>query len=384
MGRKLLYLLFLFLGLTQISNAQSEYGLLFISNIDGRTGNEMYDGFYEIGFPGNSLYIPPNGSYDFIFGREDFFYVNPDLATKKINFTLYSEHRECQIRESVDFDIKTPSDHNSIFFVGCYANSTFHLIHLSQPEKTQYCPLETIELENGWNWSYKIDDLPWGKFPISYQNNPKIAFKISDLPEYNEKSKIIQIQTGYKTQYTNIITYEIIPCSPKIESISDKNFTSCIYSKDGNVNIQFKRDLAENESFVFNFYTTDNVLIPNPPVSYDKNTRMYTFSGLAQGDYYLKYQTFMGGQQTSVNEQPYPKFTISPPSQFKFDIIETQPACHNEQGMIKIQASGGTSPYYYSIDSRPEIEFNSSTGEIIMPDGVYSVKVTDTKGCIEK
>lgn len=363
--------------------AQTEYGLLIDTYLYPREDKEMNIGVYLVSFYGGSVFLAPNESSEQSF-RRNFFYVTPDKATKKIKFNFNSMHKDCNKYEDSFIKLDGPTYTS---FSGCYASSSISLLHLTpKSSKANFCIDEIIEFDNGFNWQYSYDGQNWNNFPKQFQSFSSIAFKISELDGYDKKTTI-HFQTGYKTQFTNIITYDIIPCSPKIESISDKNFTSCIYSKDGNLDIQFDRDLAKNESFLFNFYTTDNALIHNPPVSYDKNTRKYTFSGLAQGDYYLKYQTFIGGQQASINEKPYPKFTISPPSQFKFDIIETQPACYKEQGIIKIQASGGTPPYYYSINNGATIPFeNPLTGyqNINKPDGIYSIKVTDNKGCIEK
>lgn len=379
---KKLYFMFFISSITL--QAQTEYGLLFDSDLYPREEQEMTNGYYSISFNGDSFYLPPSQSYH-PSSRQDFFYTTPDNLTKKIYFYSISTHRECDIHEETYIDLNSTSYNTS--FNGCYASSNISLLHLTpKSSKANFCIDEIIEFDNGFNWQYSYDGQCWNKFPKQFQSFSSIAFKISELDGYDKKTTI-HFQTGYKTQFTNIITYNIIPCSPKIESISDKNFTSCIYSKDGNLDIQFDRDLAKNESFLFNFYTTDNALIHNPPVSYDKNTRKYTFSGLAQGDYYLKYQTFIGEQQASINEKPYPIFTISPPSKFKFDIIETQPTCYKEQGIIKIQASGGTPPYYYSINNGATIPFENpltSYQNINKPDGIYSIKVTDNKGCIEK
>lgn len=183
--------------------------------------------------------------------------------------------------------------------------------------------------------------------------------------------------------YSNIIYYNIIPCPPFLNATPITEKTSCIYKSDGQVTLSFDRSLISNEHFEFNFFTKDNVLIPTPSITLDATLKKYTFSGIAQGEYYIKYQTFIGAQQTSTNSAPYPTFKIEPPTQFQFEIIETQPSCYNESGKIQIKASGGTGPYLYKIDSGPEIEFTSITNEISVSNGDYYIKVTDKKDCID-
>ncbi len=182
--------------------------------------------------------------------------------------------------------------------------------------------------------------------------------------------------------YSNIISYNVIPCAPFLNKNPEPETTSCVYNNDGKVVLTFDRALITNERFEFNFYTADNALIPTPALSVDSTNKVYTFSGLALGQYYIKYQSFIGSQQTSVNKEPYPAFTIGPPSEFTFEIIETQPACHNEPGKIQLKASGGESPYYYTVDNGNEVEFNAISNVFTLTEGNHYIKVRDKKNCL--
>ncbi|KAF2329150.1 SprB repeat-containing protein [Flavobacterium nitrogenifigens] len=382
---KKLYLLF-FMILCSLSNinAQTEYGILFVSDINPREELEQTVGSHQINFSNQMLDFYPNDMYTPIL-RQDFFYVSP--IDNKINFYFASEHRGCYITQNPVYDVLSPNNSNNgseVYFLGCFASTIPYLIHLFPSGKTSYCAEETIELNNGWNWQYKFDSENWQDFPASYQEQRSAYFKLSDLPGYNNKS-VVHFRTGYHSQYTNTVTYNIIPCSPKITSVSEENYTSCVYSNDGTVNVVFSRELMQNESFRFSFFYKNGAQIPDPQILVDpQNAKKYTFSGLAQGEYYFKYQTFIGTQESSVNEPPNPSFKILPPlSEFKFEIAETQPACNGEKGKIQIKATGGQSPYTYKIDSGPEIEFESITNEITVPQGTYYIKVTDKKTCID-
>lgn len=381
--KKLYFTFFIIISAFNYLSAQTEYGLLFISDVNPREEQEQTVGVHQISFGNQMLYFYPNDRYTPIMGRQDFFYAVP--VDNKIYFNFNSDHRGCFISENPVFDVTSAHNSNNgseVYFVGCFATTVPYLIHLFPSEKTEYCTQETIELNNGWNWRYKFDNQPWQDFPGSYQEQRSISFKLSDLTGFDGKSTV-HFQTGYNNNYTNIITYDIISCSPKVESITEENYTSCTYSEDGSVTVVFKRDLENNETFAFNFYTKDNALIPTPDITADVPNRKYTFSGLKQGEYYIKYQTFIGNQQTSVNEIPYPTFKILPPTPFEFKIIETQPSCNGQSGKIQIQASGGTGPYSYSINTGDEVEFSSITNEITLPEGDYYIKVIDKKGCID-
>lgn len=239
-------------------------------------------------------------------------------------------------------------------------------------------------------WEYRIEGGSFQKTNISTAFNETFQFnKLSYLPDTyigNIDFRVLidsDAEVTGEEIYSNTISYNVVPCPPFLKTAPVASKTSCIYKNDGKVSLAFNRTLVTNERFEFNFYTKDNVLLPTPPFTIDTANNIYTFSDFPQGDYYIKYQTFIGAQQTSTNALPNPTFTISSETALSFEIIDVQPQCNNGSGIIQIKASGGTSPYYYSIDSGSEVEFISITNDIPLPAGDYYIKVTDKKSCID-
>ncbi|RKR08303.1 SprB-like repeat protein [Flavobacterium sp. 90] len=239
-------------------------------------------------------------------------------------------------------------------------------------------------------WEYRIEGGTFQPTNVSTTFNETFQFnKSAYLPETyigNIDFRVLidsdAAVTGEEV-YSNITSYNVIPCPPFLTTNPVDSKTSCIYKNDGKVTLSFNRTLVNNERFVFNFYNKDNALLPTPAYTIDSTNKIYTFLDFAQGDYYIKYQTFIGAQQTSTNALPNPTFNISSETALSFEIIDVQPQCNNGQGKIKLIASGGSTPYYYTIDSGPEVQFTSPTDEIDVSAGQHSIKVRDAKSCID-
>lgn len=187
--------------------------------------------------------------------------------------------------------------------------------------------------------------------------------------------------------YSNIISYYVNPCPPVLESVSSNNQTSCVYNSDGQVTLNFDRELQNNEQYEMALKHTDGSGLTNKIITKSMmatNPKSYTWTGLGIQSYILTYQTRLTtGNGTSLSQALNKTFTVGPPSQFSYQIITTQPACHDQSGIIKISASNGTGTYFYSIDEGPEVEFSSITNDIILPDGDHYITVRDSKNCID-
>ncbi|MBS7253181.1 hypothetical protein [Flavobacterium branchiicola] len=239
-------------------------------------------------------------------------------------------------------------------------------------------------------WEYRIDGGSFVKTNISTAFDETFQFVKSNYIASTYTGNIdfrVVIDSDPTTTgenvYSNIVSYNVIPCSPDLDKKPEASKTTCTYNQDGNVILTFSRELVTNESFKFNFYKTpSNALIPTPSYTVDATKKIYTFTGLAQGDYYIVYQTFLNSQYSSTNKLPNPSFTISPPDAVYFEVIENQPLCKGGNGMLTIKAKGGTSPYYCQINSESEIEFTSSL-DINKPEGTYLIKVRDKYTCID-
>ncbi|MFB6258616.1 MAG: gliding motility-associated C-terminal domain-containing protein [Flavobacteriales bacterium] len=99
-----------------------------------------------------------------------------------------------------------------------------------------------------------------------------------------------------------------------------------------------------------------------------------SFSGLGAGTYDVILQdTATGASDTT-------QVTISQPPALVLDsVVTTDPACGDSDGSIVIYASGGTTPYMYSIDNGSNFQGSNSFNGL--PPATYDVVVEDSNGC---
>jgi len=96
------------------------------------------------------------------------------------------------------------------------------------------------------------------------------------------------------------------------------------------------------------------------------------FSGLGAGTYQLKLKDKNGCERTST-------VILNPVgSTLTASISTSNSGCKTNGGSLKINASGGTAPYTYKINSSTGTSSNTATS---LAAGSYTVKVTDDAGC---
>jgi gliding motility-associated-like protein len=97
-----------------------------------------------------------------------------------------------------------------------------------------------------------------------------------------------------------------------------------------------------------------------------------SFTGLAANSYTFYYKDAAGctGNVNVVITQPAQLASSTP-------VTVTTKCNGSSDGSITLAATGGTSPYQYSLSGGA----NQSSGSFIVPAGNYSVQITDSKGC---
>jgi hypothetical protein len=196
---------------------------------------------------------------------------------------------------------------------------------------------------------------------------------------------------------SNIVTYNIIPSSPKIATISSPNLTKCNYSNDGEVSLTFNRELLEGEQYELSLKNTDNVPIDNKVITKAmmKGAKTYTWTGLSKQKYIVTYQTKLTIGTNEYHSDPLDVvFTIDSPLPLSFYMTVIQPSCKDDKGDITITATGGTPPYFYKVGNNNEVEFPkktennttiySNTVPILVEGGTHKIVVRDNNNCIEK
>ena len=341
---------------------------------------------HHINIEQNSLDLFTNGTGTIQY-FEQFWVINNNETNIIYSFEDSSEDNLCYELGTIKWNLLT--EPNKIV-IGCIADTYLYTIHITptNTSDSNKCPDDVIELTNGWNWQYSFDGTSWVDFAANFQEQRTISFKIKELVGFENKTKIY-FRTGYKTQFTNILPYDIIPCSPNVVMPIEKENTSCAYNNDGIVSLKFDRPLIENERFEFSFFN-NNVLITTPFYTVDTATnKKYTFSGLAAGNYYVIYQTFIGSQPTSINKEPYPSFTINPATPLTFKLQNPKnPSCFGaEDGSVEVLITNGI-PKNFELNGKPATKVKISDN-LYRIDGLganelgHKIKVTDTNNCID-
>ena len=317
----------------------------------------------------------------------NFVYINDEPNTIKcISSTAGNyDNTDCgPIEKNISYNKETFTQST---FNGCIAKSEIYGIHIIQTDaNSNKCPEDVIELSNGWNWQYSFDGTSWIDFAANFQEQRAISFKIKELAGFENKTKVY-FRAGYGTQFTNILPYDITPCTPKITQISFPNLTTCSYSKDGAVTFTFERELQDGEQYETALMYEGGAAVSDGNKTVYKSmmsNATYTWNNLAAANYILTYYTkkTVGSVEYLSNPPEQKSFTISLPPLFSFSAIETQPKCYGEIGTITITATGGTPPYYYYLNDDQKMEFISPiTIEVIA--GNNYIKVVDKKDCID-
>lgn len=371
---------------------QSGYAVLVKHTMDPFKGwNGSHSGIHYIDI--GSKWTSVSNDKDYVVIEYDFLYVqdNPTEivclgSTTGNEINPDGSSNDCSRSETIPYN-KTTFNESS--FIGCIGYSEILGIRLIQPIDDKICVEKTINLELGWDWQYSYDGSNWINFPSQYQAQRTISFKINELANYTGKAKIY-FRTGYGTQFLNMISYTIIPCSPILLNSPIVTNTSCNYNNDGTVTFTFDRDLETGEYFNLNLNSISNGILgpleTKTVYRSDFQNKQYTWSGLKARTYRLVYQTWQDGgtTPTSISDPPV-EFMITAPSPVTFSTTYADVSCNGiANGSINISASGGTPPYSYFLDNAAAIPFTSPLTITNLSAAIHTIKVTDTNGCYEK
>lgn len=394
MIRKILFFILFTIGL----NVQAQdHGILIKTTIRSSAGWSYHGGEHRIIIGQNEIvkHTNPN-AYSVV--EFDYFTItdNPSEILKQ-SFTAGSRDREdCSRPTGAHHGLYSSTAYNKDTFrqttyLGCFADSFIMSIHIPEPTEAnaQICSKDIVELINGWNWRYSFDGVNWPEFPAKYQNQNTISFMLTDLPGYNNTHKTIHFQPGYNKTFTNTVTYSIVGCSPELDGNPTTSNTKCNDDPSGSVSLKFKSELKAGEKFLFTLFL--NGTQPISSTFAQKNEIIngsYTWRNIKEGNYTIRYQS----QNITDNGTTFgssmidtPAFTIGSPAPLKFTTTAVQPLCSTDKGTIQISASGGTPPYYYSLDNESQKHVFTSPYSITgLSEGDHSVKVVDSNNCVEK
>jgi hypothetical protein len=373
--------LFIFI-FTNITIQAQEYGMFIKSTFGPARGwYGSHAGQYSIIVGNSGISISTHNKSNTEDETEyNFFYINDnptEIVCSEISAGNYDD-TDCNVTRTINYN---KGSFNEAYFSGCIGESEIYGIHLAATADNQRCISEQISLNYGWNWQYSYDNTTWTDFPTMYQEKRTISFKINELNGYTGKNKI-HFRTGYGTQFTNSIQYNIIGCSPELAvNPPITSPTKCKNEASGNVTLEFKTELKDGDKFLFNIWDAGGVLTSRFVIKDSIKNNRYTWKGLAEGNYTMKYQA-QGindlGSEVGLSAVSTAPFTIGSQPQLSFTAIATQPKCSTDKGSIQISPTGGTPPYKYSTI------FNNvtltSTNNLAAGD--YTITVSDANDCI--
>ncbi|WP_164126147.1 SprB repeat-containing protein [Sphingobacterium luzhongxinii] len=250
-----------------------------------------------------------------------------------------------------------------------------------------------------YRWQYSLDGFNWISFPFAITNKQQTSFtglQLLGADIYKNIGKNIFFRIDYQcgNLYSNTITANIIMDAPQVLATTPIAPT-CHGGTDGSVKFKFNRDLYPGEIMQIQFFEPGATL-PYTTVlnldrfdtgnSYTPKMGDYGFQGLKAGNYTVKFQGKINGNDVTNPPDPI-QVTITDPPPVAFNLSSRDILCYGaNDGQLDITATGGTGQYQVSINGAAFIPFNSGsvhrlTG--LMPN-TYSVRIMDTNGCIPK
>jgi hypothetical protein len=268
-----------------------------------------------------------------------------------------------------------------------------------------------------YHWQYSYDQVTWIDVPIKQVNgldinNTKTSnFTIYDILGLDHVNHFgdIYFRVGYSGRpfSTNTIKINYSPCAPIVTNVIYEG-PKCNGDGIQKLDILFDRSLdsTKGES-LFQLYVRETVnnippikttpLMLVSDVTYPSSTSIYSYSNFSTYSSLEKGREYEIIYQAQVNN-PFDvtkkilkgifvsakKFTFNEPEKLIFTATPIQPFCSYDTGGVAITASGGTPPYSYILDGGAPIEFTSPYNLTRLSPVNHTIKVIDSKNCIEK
>lgn len=242
---------------------------------------------------------------------------------------------------------------------------------------------------------YDSSSATWKElFPYSSRSAQYIPITFTSIPNlqlnqnFQLRARYTRTGSGGANDYSDILTYRFIPCSPKLDGAPATTQVKCSNEATGTVALKFLSDIPSSQKLLLNLYEGGVFRSHRFARDTDIVNRIFIWDDLAAGSYTIKYQTQnVSDPNTTLGSSPVesPVFNIANSSPLTFRATAIQPKCNTDFGAIEVSASGGTEPYYYILDNGTKKKFTKNPEIIsITTDGDYKVIVVDSFDCIEK
>lgn len=246
-------------------------------------------------------------------------------------------------------------------------------------------------------WEYSTDGNHYKETKVSTGVNENYVFVKSNYLPDNYSGNIYfrtlidsDPYTTAENIYSNVANYKVTSCSPLLDGLPITAKVKCNNESNGSVTLKFKTGITDTQKLLLNLYEGSVFKYHKFASSTDIANKTFTWNGLPQGTYTIKYQAQNNSDSnTQVGSLPVisPSFTIENVQPLTFTTTAVQPACSTDKGAVLITASGGTPPYYYMLDNETLANKHPFTSPYTIPDlsdGGHKVIVVDSNNCIEK
>jgi hypothetical protein len=266
-----------------------------------------------------------------------------------------------------------------------------------------------------YHWQYSLDNqATWievpntviNGFPTNYVQNPRFTMENILGADHINHFGTIHFSVGYGNRlFTNVITVDY---SPGTLVLKDRKYfpPDCNKDRVKSIVAYFDRDLKPNEILStlqvipYPKVNGDSPKFSQPVVNalvYDTETQWYKYTfDLSQADnlenryYVIEYQSKLNGVPRGTLAIGAP-FLYEDPTPVKFEIKQAlDPLCNNNSVEIALNVTGGTESYKFYVDGveKTPTPVKEADGNYhlrgLNPNAANIIKVTDTKGCIEK
>ncbi len=205
----------------------------------------------------------------------------------------------------------------------------------------------------------------WNTLLAYGRRSSSFSFQQSDFPgldNYENLRLRVQHNNTGTIEFSDVLTYSYIPCSPALQSTAPVN-VACFDSNNGGVQLTFDRPLDSGEQFraTLSGVTPEGFTIPEADAIANTFGAGNTYdwaNNLDAGNYTLTYQTFLLNGPGSEDDAPTSTgetgtFTISRPSAVTVSTTNiVQPVCVGDTGSVTLTAGGGqdleSGTYQYS------------------------------------
>ncbi|MDH7448477.1 SprB repeat-containing protein, partial [Aquimarina sp. 2201CG14-23] len=251
-------------------------------------------------------------------------------------------------------------------------------------------PLYALEYQVGSSTTWNTL-LPYGPNPVSIDIQ-RSDFNGLDLRE-NLRIRYKHTNRPSNNVYSEILTYNFIPCSPKILGVTTDETDCADGLTGGSFTLELDRTIDSGDVLNFNLFATNpfrpqedrNVI--SSEIQQIGSQYFFTWDNLPAGQYRVQYQLNMNGSVEPPIGSPL-TFTISSPIAVTFNTSKTDISCISGQGAsnngsITISGiTGGTGSYQYSINGSSFIPFSGNNITLSnQSDGPYTIRVQDSNNC---